>query len=316
MTGTIMAIHCWRVRLRKWLSSVCRTPKLTTGELSCGSFGDIYLAVNVLSGEEVAIKLEPVDAAYPQLKHESKVYKILAGGFGVPFVRWFGVVGNYSAMVLDLLGPSLENLFNLCNREFSLKTVLLLADQLLLRIEYIHSRNFIHRDIKPENFLMGVGNGSKQLNIVDFGLAKLFWDPETHRYIPYKEGKDLIGTARYTSINTHFGLEQSRRDDLESLAYMLIYFCGFNAATKKQKYNRIMQKKLTTSTDLLCHGFPIEFSIFLNYARALPFNGKPDYSYLRKIFRDLLGRKGYQYDSVFDWDVLRCKPDRAGVAGD
>ncbi|KAJ7939784.1 kinase-like domain-containing protein [Mycena leptocephala] len=292
-------------------------------KLGSGSFGDIYLAVNVLSGEEVAIKLEPVDAAYPQLKHESKVYKILAGGLGVPFVRWFGVVGTYSAMVLDLLDPSLENLFNLCNCEFSLKTVLLLADQLLLRIEYIHSRNFIHRDIKPENFLMGVGNGSNQLDIVDFGLAKLFCDRETHRHIPYKEGKDLIGTAQYTSINTHFGLEQSRRDDLESLAYMLIYLLrgtlpwqGFTAATTKQNYNRIMEKKLTTSTDLLCHGFPIEFSIFLNYARALPFNGKPDYSYLRKIFRDLFVRKGYQYDSVFDWDLLRCKLDRAGVAGD
>ncbi|KAJ7862295.1 casein kinase 1, epsilon [Mycena leptocephala] len=91
-------------------------------KLGSGSFGDIYLAVNVLSGEAVAIKLEPVDAAYPQPEHESKVYKILAGGLGVPFVRWFGVVGNYNAMVLDLLGPSPDNLFNLCNREFSLKT--------------------------------------------------------------------------------------------------------------------------------------------------------------------------------------------------
>ncbi|KAJ7810155.1 kinase-like domain-containing protein [Mycena olivaceomarginata] len=134
-----------------------------------------------------------MDAAHPQLECQSKVYKILAGGLGVPFVRWFGIVGDYSAMVLDLLCPSFENLFNLCNREFSLKTVLRLADQL------------------PENFLMGIGNRSNQLNIIDCGLAKMFCDPETHRHIPYKEGKDLIGTARYTSINTHFGVEQAIR---------------------------------------------------------------------------------------------------------
>lgn len=93
--------------------------------------GDIYLGINIISGEEVAIKLESVKAKHPQLEYESKVYKTLAGGVGVPFVRWFGTECDYNAMVLDLLGPSLEDLFNFCNRKFSLKTVLLLADQLV-----------------------------------------------------------------------------------------------------------------------------------------------------------------------------------------
>ncbi|KAG8726988.1 serine/threonine protein kinase, partial [Ceratobasidium sp. 428] len=142
------------------------------------------------------------------------------------------------------------------------------------------------------------------------------------------ENKNLTGTARYTSINTHLGVEQARRDDLESLAYVLMYFLrgqlpwqGLKAATKKQKYDRIMEKKMTTPTDLLCRGFPNEFGIFLNYCRALRFDDKPDYSYLRKLFRDLFVREGYQYDYVFDWSVQRPnnpedKSSRRKVAGD
>ena len=156
------------------------------------------------------------------------MYKTLAGGVGVPFVRWFGTECDYNAMVLDLLGPSLEDLFNFCNRKFSLKTVLLLADQLvrfnmfatfpaltrpttpqISRIEYIHSRNFIHRDIKPDNFVMGIGRRGNQVNVIDFGLAKKFRDPKTHLHIPYRENKNLTGTARYTSVNTHLGVGMS-----------------------------------------------------------------------------------------------------------
>ncbi|KHJ36084.1 putative casein kinase i [Erysiphe necator] len=286
-------------------------------KIGSGSFGDIYLGTNIISGEEIAIKLESVKAKHPQLEYEARVYKSLAGGVGIPFVRWFGTECDYNAMVLDLLGPSLEDLFNFCNRKFTLKTVLLLADQLISRIEYIHAKSFIHRDIKPDNFLMGIGKRGNQVNVIDFGLAKKYRDPKTHFHIPYRENKNLTGTARYASINTHLGVEQSRRDDMESLGYVMLYFCrgslpwqGLKAATKKQKYDRIMERKMTTPVESLCRGFPAEFTVYLNYARSLRFDDKPDYSYLRKIFRDLFVREGFQYDYVFDWTVYKYQKNQ------
>jgi serine/threonine protein kinase len=159
---------------------------------------------------------------------------------------------------------------------------------------------------------MGIGKRGNQVNVIDFGLAKKYRDPKTHLHIPYRENKNLTGTARYASINTHLGVEQSRRDDLESLGYVMMYFCrgslpwqGLKAATKKQKYDRIMEKKMTTSTEILCRGFPNEFAIFLNYTRSLRFDDKPDYAYLRKLFRDLFVREGFQYDYVFDWTIFK-----------
>ncbi|KAJ7422755.1 Casein kinase I isoform delta [Pitangus sulphuratus] len=226
-------------------------------KIGSGSFGDIYLGTDIAAGEEVAIKLECVKTKHPQLHIE----------MGIPTIKWCGAEGDYNVMVMELLGPSLEDLFNFCSRKFSLKTVLLLADQMISRIEYIHSKNFIHRDVKPDNFLMGLGKKGNLVYIIDFGLAKKYRDARTHQHIPYRENKNLTGTARYASINTHLGIEQSRRDDLESLGYVLMYFNlgslpwqGLKAATKRQKYERISEKKMSTPIEVLCKGYPLFLS--------------------------------------------------------
>jgi len=233
---------------------------------------------------------------------------------GIPNLNWYGVEGDYNVMVIELLGPSLEDLFMFCSRKFSLKTVVMLADQLLSRIEYIHSRSFLHRDIKPDNFLIGLNKRSNHVYVIDFGLAKKYRDPKTMQHIPYVDKKNLTGTARYASINTHCGIEQSRRDDLESLGYVLMYFnrgslpwSGLKAATKKQKYEKIMEKKISTPIDVLCRGYPQEFATFLNYTRGLRFEDKPDYSYLRKLFSAIVAKEGIVFDYMFDWTMVKAE---------
>lgn len=281
-------------------------------KIGSGSFRDIYAGTNVHTGEEVAIKLEPLKSKHPQLLYESKIYRVLQGGYGIPAVKWFGSEGDYNVLVIDLLGPSLEDLFNYCGKRFSLKTVLMLADQMLHRLEYMHSRSYIHRDVKPDNFLIGTGSRKHVCHVIDFGLAKKYQDPRNGRHIPYLEGKNLTGTARYASINTHLGIEQSRRDDIESLGFVLMYFLrgslpwqGLKATTKKQKYQRILERKQATHPDQLCKGYPTEFRDYFAHCVSLGFEDRPDYRYLKRIFRDLFERQDFQDDGVFDWDVIK-----------
>ncbi|KAF5402904.1 Casein kinase I delta [Paragonimus heterotremus] len=281
-------------------------------KIGSGSFGEIYLGTDITKGDEVAIKLECVKAKHPQLQIEAKIYKLMQGGVGIPLLKWSGTEGDYNVLVLQLLGPSLEDLYNFCGRRFKLKTVLLLADQMMSRMEYIHNKNFIHRDIKPDNFLMGLGKRGHMVYIIDFGLAKKYRDSRSHQHIPYRENKNLTGTARYASINTHLGIEQARRDDMESLGYVLMYFLrgslpwqGLKAGTKRQKYERICEKKMETPVEVLCEGYPVEMAAYLNFCRGLHFDNRPDYSYLRNLFRSLYHREGFTFECVFDWNLLK-----------
>jgi len=213
-------------------------------------------------------------------------------------------------MAFELLGPSLENLFNYCGRKFSLKTVLLLADQLISRFQYIHSKGYIHRDVKPDNLLMGIGTQGNTVYMTDIGLAKEIQDPDRHTY-------SMVGTLRYASINAHLGKEQSPRDDMESLGYVLLYFlkgslpwqglkCKFKEKEKmilekKQQAEKRGGKKRQTEKHSLFNGVPVEFKKYFELIRS---DKGLDYRRLRRLFRDLFCRQRFQYDNVFDWTLL------------
>eukprot|EP00927_Polykrikos_kofoidii_P080174 TRINITY_DN7706_c0_g1_i1.p1 TRINITY_DN7706_c0_g1~~TRINITY_DN7706_c0_g1_i1.p1 ORF type:complete len:348 (+),score=51.72 TRINITY_DN7706_c0_g1_i1:96-1139(+) len=279
-------------------------------QIGSGSFGLIFSGTSRHTGEAVAIKLENASTQSPQLMQEAQLYAELAGGVGIPWVHWYGNDGEYNVMVLDLLGCSLEDHFQKRKR-LSLKTVLMVADQMISRLEYVHSKGVVHRDIKPENFMMGLGRKTNQVHIIDFGLSKRYFDSRFNQHIPFRTGKSLIGTARYASLNAHVGFEQSRRDDLESVGNVLLYFCrgdlpwmGLSAKTKEEKYARISHVKATLPVEVLCNGFPSELVTYCNYCRGLRFDATPDYSYIRRLFSCAFFREGFKYDDVFDWTAV------------
>jgi casein kinase 1 len=276
--------------------------------IGSGSFGEIYSADNLQTRRRVAVKLENVRARVPQLRYEAKLYQIFQGGTGIPRLFWHGTEEQHNVMVIELLGKSLEDLFVRCRHRFTLKTVLMLADQMLSCVEYIHHKNFIHRDIKPDNFVMGVGTSANQVFIIDYGLAKKYRDQHTHAHIPYVEGKSLTGTARYASVGALRGSEQSRRDDLEALGYVWLYllrgslpWMGLNGRNQQQKYDRICDVKSRTPFEALCRGFPHEFVVYFHAVRDLHFTQSPDYGELRQLFRTLFAKSGFVYDYQYDW---------------
>ena len=285
--------------------------------LGGGAFGEVYTCMTIAEPvEEFAVKLEHSKSGSPaQLQHEARVYMSLARGgvnVGIPKVRWVGTEGDFNVLVMELVGPSLSDLMEYCSGRFDSKTCMILAHQAISRLQYVHACGYLHRDLKPDNLAMGLGKRSHHLYLIDFGLAKKYRDNNGH--IPFRDGKSLTGTARYVSIATHKGQQQSRRDDLESLAHVLIFIGKANlpwqsvqCRNKQERFDKIMAMKIATPPSVLCTRLPPAFAKLLTYSRALKFEEEPHYEQCRQFFEADMSEKGYEFDYGYMWVADNCR---------
>ena len=273
-------------------------------KLGEGSFGKVYKAE--YNGENYAIKMEYKAKEQGLLEIEATIMSYLKGP-NIPYIKSYGYSGDFNVLVMQLLDKSLEDLINKYST-FSIKTVAMLGYQMVNILQYIHDRHIIHRDIKPDNFVMGAKEDNAKLYILDFGLAKKYRSSRTLVQYPYIKKKKLTGTARYASIHALEAYEQSRRDDLESVGYVLMYFLrgnlpwqGLKVRSKEDRYKRILEKKRETTTEDLCKDFPREFFEYVDYTRNLEYEENPDYDFLRKKFTDVLKALNEEMDYIYDW---------------
>jgi serine/threonine protein kinase len=238
-----------------------------------GSFGFIYKGENIRTRELVAIKVESIEKELKLLKNESVIYQYLNNIQGIPIVKWFGKDETNYYMVLNLLGESLESIKN--NLTFSLTNVLQIGIQVIILLKTIHDKGLVHRDIKPDNFLLGLNSQRKRIYIIDFGLCKSYMTNDEHN--PVKKTNNLIGSLTYASINTHNCIELSRRDDMESLGYMLIYFyLGKLPWQDLSSENVNVIQKL--KQDITIHDkLPQILVNYIKYVRCLEYEEKPNY---------------------------------------
>ena len=277
-------------------------------QLGKGGFGQIYLGRNFRENYPIAIKVEE-SSNRSHLHLEYEILKEIQGGIGIPRIFKYRQGHNHNYLLMELLGKSMDKLFSECEKSFTYKTIFQIGYQMVERIQYVHSKGYIHRDIKPGNFVIGRGDKNKIIYLIDFGLSKRYIDPETKKHIPYKEGKGLTGTARYVSLFTHYGIEQARRDDIESIAYNLIYFAkgklpwqGVKTKNKKEKHKKIMESKLAHTPEVLCINLPEEFIKLLKYSRNLEFEDEPDYISIKAMFKNYITKNGGIMDMEFDWE--------------
>ena len=287
--------------------------KIFFGKYKCnkkigkGSFGYVYQGVNILNDSEVAIKIEHKNIKNHLLELESN-FLCLLKGFGIPEIKSYGHSGNFYILVEELLGNNLGQIKNII-KNLTLKDISMIAIQIIDRIEYVHSKYIIHRDIKPENFLLGYKNNST-IYIIDFGISRKYKSSRTGKHIRFSITGKLFGTVRYVSYNASRGVEQSRRDDLESIGYMLLYLIkgklpwqGINIkdSDREKKYLEMLYLKKNIPPEDLCKNLPPEFANYIKYCKNLCFEEDPDYEYLRNLFKNILLKMNQKNDLIFSW---------------
>ena len=275
--------------------------------LGRGSFGYIYLVE--YQNKLYAMKLENTKKGYYILDKEIYLMIHLYGP-RIPYAKSFGQCGYYNVLVMELLGKSLEDIkLMLPSKKMTIPCVCKLSYQMLQILEHIHRKSFLHRDVKPDNFIMGIGPNSHLLYMIDFGFAKTYRDPTTLAHHPMQKGAGITGTARFASINTLSGYTQSRRDDLESLGYAIVYiakgtlpWANIKCDNKDALYNRILETKIQTTPENLCSGLPAQFEEYIKYIRGMSYEQEPNYKYLRNLFLITLQNLGGKMDFSYDWD--------------
>jgi serine/threonine protein kinase len=254
-------------------------------QLGSGTFGTIYQGINIRTNEKVAIKVELISNEFKLLRYESNVYKLLSTINGIPKIKWYGKDDINYYMVIDLLGDSLQTLIDI-KKSLPLKTILQIGVNILIVLTNIHEKGFIHRDLKPENFLLSIDQ-PKKIYLIDFGISKPYI--VNNKHIEFKCKNKFIGTMNFASINSHNFYEQSRRDDLESLAYILIYFYlgnlewmnSDNIVELHDENIYIKNKKLELMNN---EKIPTKLMEFYKYTRLLEFDKQPDYKYFIELF--------------------------------
>ena len=273
-----------------------------------GSFGYVFKGINLQDNSEIAIKVEKKSSVYHLLEDECNFLSILKG-YGIPEVKSYGYNNIFYYLVLELLGKNLNQISGTIKLP-SLKDIIMIAIQAIERIEFVHSKYIIHRDIKPENFLLGYNNSSI-IYLIDFGMARKYKSSRTGKHLKYSLTGKLFGTFKYLSYNASRGVEQSRRDDLEAIGYMLVYlkngklpWKGLNlkARNVKQKYIHSVELKKNTLPENICKNLPQEFADYIRYCRNLGFEDDPDYNYLINLFKGLLIKMKENNDSNFTWN--------------
>ena len=255
-----------------------------------GSFGSIYKAENCRKREEVAIKVEPISNGTTLLKNESKIYQYLLGTKCIPQVKWYGKDEISYYMVIPLLGKSLNQLFIEKQQQFSLKLILQIGIQILYLLKSIHEKGLVHRDIKPDNFLLGIDSEKNKLFLIDFGLCKSYIKDDKH--IEMKQTSSLIGSLTYASINAHKNYELSRRDDLESLGYLLIYFSLGNLPWREIDFSKNTDQSIIQLKTEIINNAIITTILkdYVNNVRKLTFQEEPKYELYIQTFKEEIER--------------------------